>query len=372
MSGDGPVDFQRCLELASIGNHQDQLFKTLTAMIGYYLPRAELRRARELLDSLSGRISEDRAWSDQAIASSLGSVTLLEGDFDSARGHLLRALANQAATDARAPETATSVGVDPISSAQIYLALTHMVAGDLERADAAFAESIRRCGVLAFPENAHNRAHTYFIETLVKLESGQLPEAGALVADLRELSEASGLDLWRLVGATQQSTVKALTALDTGADAAALTVRAEKLARLVDGSRLLHLNIFLTFHDAIIGRLLIAAGQPANARERLDMSLRHAEETGMHFYDAELMRVRAHTFAAPQKSRDALRAGLDLARRQGAILFELRCSTDLFEFSEGADRVGLADAARRFTGDHRWPEVTRAQTLLRCGADAGK
>ena len=97
--GEAPADFERCLALASTGNYQDELFNTLTALIGYYLPRAELRRAHELLDSLSARITKDRPWSHPAMASSLGSVLWLEGDFAAAREHLLRALADRSAAD---------------------------------------------------------------------------------------------------------------------------------------------------------------------------------------------------------------------------------------------------------------------------------
>ena len=117
MSGEGPADFQRCLALASTGNYEDELFTTLTALISYYVPRAELRRAHDLLDSLSARITKDRPWSNPVIASSLGSVTWLEGDFTAARGHLLRALADRSAADPRVLETAWWVPVDPISSA---------------------------------------------------------------------------------------------------------------------------------------------------------------------------------------------------------------------------------------------------------------
>jgi hypothetical protein len=140
--------------------------------------------------------------------------------------------------------------------------------------------------------------------------------------------------------------------------------RAEKVARLVDGSRLLHLNSYLTFHDAIVGRLLIAAGQPEQARERLEMALRHAQETGMHFHDAELMRLRAHTFTERQSRHSALAGALEFARRQGATLFELRCLLDLYDLSGGGDRSELADAVRRFRGDGRWPEFARAQRIL--------
>jgi class 3 adenylate cyclase len=363
-SGSAPVDFQRCLELVSTGNYEAELLTTLAALIGYYVPRAELRRARGLLDSLSARITSDRAWSHPVIASSLGSVVWLQGDFASAREHLLGALADRSAADPSVLETAWWVPVDPISNAHNFLALTHLVCGDLDRANDALGESIQRCAELGFPQNAHNRAHTYFMEIWARLESNQISDAATLTAELREQSEQSGLDLWRLVGATQHTTVKALAALDAGADADALATRAEKVVRMVDGARQLNLYSYLTFHDAVIGRLFIAAGQPARARERLQMALRHAEETGMHFYDAELTRLLAQTLTNPQERLNALATALRLARHQGATLFELRSLLDLLDHLEDGDRSEISDVVRRFAGDARWPEFARAQAIL--------
>jgi tetratricopeptide (TPR) repeat protein len=360
----GPADFERCLALASAGNYQDELFATLTALIGYYLPRAQLRQAHELLDSLSARITKDRPWSYPAIASLLGTVTWLEGDFGVAHEHLLRALADRSSADPRALEGAWWMVVDPISSAHIFLALTSVVSGDLDRANAELAESVRRCDHLEFPQNAHNRAHTYFMEIWILLESGQIAKAATLVAELRRQSDQSGLDLWRLVGAAQHATAKGLAALDAGADPATLTARAERIAQIVDGSRLLNLNSYLTFHDAIIGRLLIAAGQPEKARERLEMALLHGQETGMRFQDAELMRLRAHTLTDPQERGLALTAALEFARHQDAPLFELRCVLDSFDLLGDGDRSELAEVCRRFRGDARWPEFARAQMIL--------
>jgi hypothetical protein len=131
----------------------------------------------------------------------------------------------------------------------------------------------------------------------------------------------------------------------------------------VDGSRLLQLNSYLTFHDAVVGRLLIAAGQPEKSRERLEMALRHAEHTGMHFHDAELMRLRAHTLTDRQSRNKALAGALELARHQGASLFELRCLLDFFDLGDG-DPPELADVVRRFAGDARWPEFAQAQRIL--------
>jgi class 3 adenylate cyclase/tetratricopeptide (TPR) repeat protein len=364
MSGEGAADFQRCLALASSGDYQDELFSTLTALVSYFLPRAELRRAHELLDSLSARITRDRPWFYPAIASSLGCVTWLEGDFTAARDHFLRALADRSAADPRVLATAWWVVVDPISSAHVFLALTHMVCGDLDAANAELAESVARSDELGFPQNAHNRAHTRFMEIWIRLESGQISEAATLAAELRSHAEQSGLDLWRLVGATEYATIKALAALDAGEDAATLTARSDKVVRLVDGSRLLHLNSYLTFNDAVVGRLLIASGRPEEARERLEMALRHAQETGMRFYDAELLRLRAHTFNERPGRHDALTAALEFARQQGATLFEIRCLVDFFDLTGDVDRAELADAVRRFQGDERWPEFARAQRIL--------
>ena len=363
-SGEGPADFKRCLALASDGNYKDELFGALWALVSYYMPRADLRRAHELLDSLSARTTDDRSWNRPATASTLGSVTWLEGDFVAARTHLLAALVDPSAADPRVLETAFWVAVDPVANAHTFLALTHMVFGDLDRADAEFARALGRCDELDFPRNAHNRAHTHYMQIWVCLEAGRLEQATALVGDLRRLSEQSGLDLWQWVGRTQHATVKALAALAAGADAAALTEQAEKLAQRVDGSRLMSLNSYLTYHDAVIGRLLVAAGQPEKARERLDMSLRHAQETGMRFYDAEVLRVRAHTFAGPGERRAALAEAIKCARHQGATLFELRCLIDSFDLLGEGSRSELVDAVRRFGDAGPWPELAKAQQIL--------
>jgi class 3 adenylate cyclase/tetratricopeptide (TPR) repeat protein len=362
MSGEGPADFQRCLALASNGNYEDELLTTLTGLIGYYVPRAELRRAHDLLDSLSARITKNRPWIYPAIASVLGSVVWLEGDFAAAREHLLRALADSSAADPNVLDTAWWVNVDPISLAHTYMALTHTVCGDIDRAHTELTDSFRRCDGLGFPRNAYNRANTYYMEIWVRLEIGQIDKAAALVSELRKLSEQSGLDVWQLVGRTEHATVKALAALNANADAGTLITCAEKVARWVDGSRHMHLKMFLTFHDAIVGRLLVAAGQPERARERLELALGYAVETGMHFYDAELLRVRALTLDDPQEHRSALTSALDFSRRQGATLFELRCLLDLFDLD--GDRSALADVVGRFPGDARWPEFARAQAIL--------
>jgi hypothetical protein len=55
-------------------------------------------------------------------------------------------------------------------------------------------------------------------------------------------------------------------------------------------------------------------------------------------------------------------AALELARRQGATLFELRAALDDFELRGEPARAALADAASRIPTDSALPELARAET----------
>ena len=68
--------------------------------------------------------------------------------------------------------------------------------------------------------------------------------------------------------------------------------RADRICRGVASGATIAL---ITFYDALLARLLIASGQLPEAQERLQTGLDLAERTRMHFYDAELMRLRART-----------------------------------------------------------------------------
>jgi hypothetical protein len=82
----------------------------------------------------------------------------------------------------------------------------------------------------------------------------------------------------------------------------------------------------------------------------------------MRFYDAELLRLRAHTH--PDARRADITGALALARRQGATLFELRAALDDFELRGEPARGTLVDVASRISTNNTWPELARAQAAL--------
>jgi predicted ATPase len=147
-------------------------------------------------------------------------------------------------------------------------------------------------------------------------------------------------------------------------DRTALAPHIATITAYLDAWRALGVISLITFYDALLARLLIAAGERDTARQRLKIALALAADTGMHFYDSELIRLRAHTTDDTAQQRADLTAAVDLARTQDAHLFELRGALDLFEIDGDTARPALARAVDRFPADGSWPELVRARTLL--------
>jgi class 3 adenylate cyclase len=364
-SRESAADFERCLQLGGTDLRDDELVATLFALAGYYVVHADLRRTAQVLELLRAGLEQGRRWFRPVIDTSFGVVVWLRGEFDAAGSHLEAATADQTAVDQHEIDAVWFLPEEPIALARIYLALVGLVHGDLVGADAELAQAARRADQLGFPQGAWSLAYARSMESWLCIEAGRLDRAAALAADLTDLGERHGFDQWRLAGAAWQATVSALAAL--GADDVDQTVLAAHIATittLLDTFRTLEVNMFSTFYDAVLGRLLIAASQPEQARARLDTGLQLAEDTGMHFYDAELLRLRAHTHTDPDARRADLGAALELAHRQGATLFELRAALDDYELRGQPARAALIDASSRIPNNNAWPELARAQAAL--------
>jgi hypothetical protein len=87
------------------------------------------------------------------------------------------------------------------------------------------------------------------------------------------------------------------------------------------------------------------------------------EETGVATYKAELLRVLAHTFDDADAQYAGLQQAIEVARDQGAVVFELRCAADAFELVGAPARPALDEALSRIATDQDWPELARARAL---------
>ena len=120
----------------------------------------------------------------------------------------------------------------------------------------------------------------------------------------------------------------------------------------------------ITFYDAALIRLMIAAGALEEARQHTEFALELADRTGMHFYDAELLRLRARTSDDLLTRQADVAAALKLARSQDAPLFELRAAIDDFELNGDSARQSLVAAMSRLPENGSWPELATARRLL--------
>ena len=351
------TDFERCLQLGGTNLRDDEVAATLTALVMYYVARAELRRAVQVLESLGAGLERGRQWFGRVIEGSLGAVAWFRGEFESAQSRLVHATTDFE-SDMDAINALWYMADDPVASAHNHLALTRLMRGDLTGAEAELARAAGWIDQLSFPRGPFSLAHTRFVESWIWVEAGVLDRAAVLAADVIDKGRRHGFDSWVLIGTTQQAAVSGLAALQQPAE---LSAHIATMTALVDAWRAVGLGMYLTFFDAVLGRLLTTAAQPEAARQRLDTALSLAQDTGMCFYDAEVLRLRARTHTDPDARRADIAAALELARRQGATLFELRAALDDYELRGEPARAALADAASRIPTDSALPELARAE-----------
>jgi hypothetical protein len=205
-------------------------------------------------------------------------------------------------------------------------------------------------------------AESYAVWTLI--ERGDTIGATAVVAALADIADRHGFDLWALIGATQQATIAALSVLDGEPDNhTGLAAHAEAVEGLCAMWKVLDLALFLPFYTTVAGRLRAAAGDAAGAAARYDETLQFARATGMHFYDAEVMRLQSHLLSDAEATAQ-LRAAFDLSRTQGAVPFELRIARDLLARDDTDALTFLAAATARFATDAHYPELDHARSVL--------
>jgi class 3 adenylate cyclase len=361
-SSEAAAEFERCLEL--IGpNVSPALYATLTALWSYYAARGDLQRATRLTETLNAGLLTNKG-NRRLIQFVAGMLAWLKGEFGSARQQLESAAPGD---DVGAPtiERAWFAPNDPFASVYTYVALGRFVQGDLVGAEAGLAQSERRCQEVGFPHGAFSLCYLRSLETWIRIEAGQLDLAADCARDLAHLAKQYGFDEWTLVGATQRATVRALGALAADElDPATLRQHIETMTGFVQAWRAIELRIYLVCYDAVLARLLTAAGSQNAARDRVDSALKSADETWLHFYDAELLRVRAHTSDDPGVRHAGLCEAAALARKQGAAVFELRAAADDFELVGETARATLTEAVGRFSPEQSWPELARARALL--------
>jgi class 3 adenylate cyclase len=364
-SPDVVQDYERCLELALGDIESDDTFSTLIPLYGHYMVRGDLDRAQQVAEMLRSGLARGRDHYRPDNEAAFGTIRWFAGDFATARAQLEGAVAG-IATRPTSPDYAATFFMpnDGPASAHMHLALAQFMRGEVRGADDQIEAARRRCDAIDFPQGPFSEAIAEFYAAWTLIERGDLAGAVATVATLADIADRHGFDFWALMAANQRAMIDALSAIDTRPDdRATLASHAAAIEGVCGTWRMLDVGLFLPFATATAGRLRAASDDPAGAAARYREALEIADARGLHFYDAEVLRLQSQLLAGDEATAQ-LCAALDLAQTQGAVPFELRIARDLVA-RDGADALTLlAAAVGRFATDAHYLELDDARALL--------
>ena len=148
------------------------------------------------------------------------------------------------------------------------------------------------------------------------------------------------------------------------------------VARLRDGlaaMRATGAHVRRSYYLSLLAELSARTGEVEPGLALLDEALRFAQETGEHWKDAELHRLRGELLLArpadEHEAEDAFRRAAEIARRQDARLLELRAAVSLGRLLQRRQRRAearemLAEARAWFTEGFGTADLRQADALL--------
>ena len=290
----------------------------------------------------------------------LGHTCLRQGYFIEAQSNLVQSL--NIYDPERDREAKFRFGQDPAAAARVYLAIAKWPLGEVEPARALIEEAVAQA-----METNHvpTLVNTYFNKAHFEIVRGDARAARGDAEIVVKLAQENALALYASWGALQSAWASAR--LD-GRETAATKLR-RAVATIIDqGSKAL-----LPFFQGLLAEIEVQ-GDAATALTRIDEALALAGETGEHWSDAFLHRLRGKILlkrdpADMTPAEDALLTAVAIAKQQKARSFELRAALDLARLYHSTNRPAdahalLASALKGFLPTPEFPEIAKAQTLL--------
>jgi class 3 adenylate cyclase/predicted ATPase len=250
---------------------------------------------------------------------------------------------------------------DPEVVMLTYLSWSLMCMGHLDAARAASMQALEKARALG---QAYSLAHALIGTAFVSLTI-ESPQAGlARLDEALPLMKEHGIAYYDAVGMLFKAWC--LAALHEGREARQLLEQGMKAYRATGSS--LYLSGFLRMS----AEASIRIGEPAEAERCIEESFRIMRDTGQHWDEAEIHRIRGELLLARGSKAEAIAEfghGIDVAARQGAGLWRLRSACALADLlAEQGDRAAARDhlepVCHDFASQSDLPDVTRARSIL--------
>src|SRR5215469_18875884 len=131
---------------------------------------------------------------------------------------------------------------------------------------------------------------------------------------------------------------------------------------------------WVPFHQGLLAEIEAERQDIEQALTRIDEALGLAQQTGEHWTDAYLHRIRGELLlkrdpANTSPAEDAFLTAIAIAQQQKARTFELRAALSLAKLYHSTSRPAdahalLASALKGFSPTPEFPEIEQAQALL--------
>ena len=291
----------------------------------------------------------------------LGFVLLRMGDLLAARSVLERALDDYIAE--RDGETLFRFGNDTQMSATNFLALTEWHLGEVERARQLTDWSTRRAAELGHVTAV---ASALYFKTVIESRRGDVSATRIGAESLLTLTEEHDLKTYADVGQVYANWARGRQ-LDP--EAGALGLRQALNSYLALGNK----SSGPSFHG-LLAELEAMRRDPDCALTLIEKGLEIADETGEHFTDPYLHRIRGEILlsrepASPAPAEEAFQTAIAIAKGQRARSYELLAALSLAKLYQSTARPAeahavLAPALEGFEPTPEMPEIAEARALL--------
>jgi DNA-binding SARP family transcriptional activator/predicted ATPase len=316
--------YHRADELTRLLGDRSERFKIVWGLWIFHAGRGDSRRALELSDELF-RLADQEDDDDlrlEAHHSAWGTFTWL-GEFATCWEHIKRGLTLYCPAK-HAAHAFTYGGHDPGVCGMGLGAVNLWFLGYPDQAADHALRSVLLAEQIAHPASVAHALH-------FGLLCHQLRRDGATVRvwseRLAKLAAEQGL--------AHYATIAIVSRGWTLADQGQANSSLPELRRGRQGSADLGMRVLEPYYTTLLARAHLAAGEAPVALELLEETGRFVEESGIHYWDAELLRLKGKLLAhsspcgAPQEVEACYGEALAVARRQQARSLELRAAMDL-------------------------------------------
>jgi class 3 adenylate cyclase/tetratricopeptide (TPR) repeat protein len=216
-------------------------------------------------------------------------------------------------------------GHDPGVCAHAQCGNSWQLSGEEQQARQHFTQAIALAEMLDHPNSLGHGLHNIGIGHQL---GGDREATYTAAHRAAVLSEKFNLPPWRA-----SSLILVAWATATGAGAA-------DAVRLIDAeiANATAVGPLPQYYLGLAAEVLLAAGRPADALSHLDRAIAGIDEAGIGIYLPEIYRLRGACLLALDRrnkaeARSAFASAVDIAKRQGAVIFEHRAQASLSQFA---------------------------------------